>query len=318
MSEPPPEKPGLPTGYRLILQIGGFVIGVALVIWCIQGALAGGGEGWTKLRSANPLLVAGMLGCSLVSLLVNGALFWTTIRPVRRERFWPLQGINFTSGLLNYAPVRLGLFSRFLYHMRVDRMSLLFLIGWFAVVTIAMAAVMGASVLATLLNPGLDLTWILIFLAPLALLVLVLPWIASFPIITRFTKGGEAMLRHRGWFTAGLVLRTVDLGMWTLRIALAAMILDLDIATGDILIVAVAALVTAMNPLGRIGYREAAVRLLAGYLATPTSGQDLDSTFAALAILESVSEAAVTIPCGVIALLWWYPAIRRGRQSHAD
>ena len=311
-------KPGLPSGFRLAIQIAGFVIGVGLVLWCIQGALSGGGEGWTKLQAADPLLVAGMLGCSLVSLLVNGALFWTTIRPVRRERFWALQGINFTSGLLNYAPIRLGLFSRFLYHMRVDRMSLLFLLGWFAVVTIAMAAVLGASVLATLLNPALDLVWGLVFLSPLLLLIVVLPWLASFRIVTRFTKGGEAMLRHRGWFTAGLILRTIDLGMWTLRIALAASILDLELATGDILIVAVAALVTAMNPLGRIGYREAAVRLLAGYLAAPTGGGDLDSTFAALAILESVSEAAVTIPCGVIAFLWWYPAIRKGRRDDVE
>ena len=59
----------------------------------------------------------------------------------------------------------------------------------------------------------------------------------------------------------------------------------------------------------------AAVRLLAGYLAAPTSGQDLDSAFAALAILESVSEAAVTIPCGLLAVLWWYPAIRKGRRK---
>lgn len=308
-------KPGLPSGFRLALQIGGFVIGLALVVWCIQGAFAGGGEGWSKLKAANPWLVAGMLGCSLVSLLVNGALFWTTVRPVRHERFWPLQGINFTSGLLNYAPVRLGLFSRFLYHMRVDRMSFLFLLGWFATVTIAMAAVMGASVLATLLHPSLDIAWAVLFVTPLGLAVLVLPWIASMRLVTRFTKGGEAMLRHRGWFSAGLVLRSVDLGMWTLRIGLAAAILDLEIGTGDILIVAVAALVTAMNPLGRIGYREAAVRLLAGYLATPTSGQDLDSTFAALAILESASEAAVTIPCGIIAILWWYPAIRRGAKT---
>jgi len=309
------ESPRLPTGLRLIVQVGGFLVGIALVVWCVQGAFAGGGQGWSKLRDADPILVAGMLACSLVSLLVNGALFWTAIRPVRKEGFWTLQGINFTSGLLNYAPVRLGLLSRFVYHVRVDRMSILFLLGWFAVVTIAMAAVLGSSVVATVIHPMLDPVWLAIFIAPLAVLVLVLPWIASRDVVTRFTKGAEAMLRHRGWFSAGLVLRTIDLAMWTARIALAAAILDLDISSGDILIVAVAALLTAMNPLGRIGYREAAVRLLAGYLAAPTSGQDLDSAFAALAILESVSEAAVTIPCGLLAVLWWYPAIRKGRRK---
>ena len=31
--------------------------------------------------------------------------------------------------------------------------------------------------------------------------------------------------------------------------------------------------------------------------------------------IESVSEAAVTIPCGLLAILWWYPAIRKGRRT---
>ena len=53
--------------------------------------------------------------------------------------------------------------------------------------------------------------------------------------------------------------RDVDGPHWA-----AAEILGLELGGGDLLIIAVAALVVAMNPLGRIGFREAAVSVLAG------------------------------------------------------
>ncbi|MFM1890770.1 MAG: hypothetical protein RLZZ565_1527, partial [Planctomycetota bacterium] len=126
------------------------------------------------------------------------------------------------------------------------------------------------------------------------------------------------MLTHRGWMTAGLALRSVDLAMWAARVAIAARILGLELGSGDLLIIAVAALVVAMNPLGRIGFREAAVSLLAGYLANPTDGDALDATFKQLAILDSAGEAAAVIPCGVIAAVWWFRRVRRAGSSSPE
>jgi len=48
---------------KLVLQVAGFAIGMALLVWCINSAVKGGGAGWEKLRHANPWLVAGLLGC---------------------------------------------------------------------------------------------------------------------------------------------------------------------------------------------------------------------------------------------------------------
>jgi hypothetical protein len=315
VTEPATSTPGLPTGGRLVLQIVGFLIGLALVAWCVKGAFEGGAEGWQRLRDANPWLIGGLLATSVASQIANGALFWTTIRPVRREGFWTLQGVNFTSGLLNYAPIRIGMLSRFIYHLRVDRMPLLLLFAWFGTVTIAMMAVMGAALGATVLHPSLDAAWVALFTVPLAILVLLLPTLARMSIVARpldrFIPGAVPMLTHRGWMTAGLALRSVDLAMWAARVAIAARILGLELGTGDLLIIAVAALVVAMNPLGRIGFREAAVSLLAGYLANPTDGDALDATFKQLAILDSAGEAAAVIPCGLIAAAWWMSRVRQ-------
>ena len=315
MTSPPPTTPGLPRGGRLALQIVGFLIGLALVIWCVKGALDGGADGWQRLRDADPWLIAGLLATSVASQIANGALFWTTIRPVRREGFWTLQGVNFTSGLLNYAPIRIGMLSRFIYHLRVDRMPLLLLFAWFGTVTIAMMAVMGAALGATILHPTLDAVWVGLFAAPLAALVLVMPTLVRIPVVARpldrFIPGAVPMLKHRGWLSAGLGLRSFDLAMWAARVAIAARILGLELGSGDLLIIAVAALVVAMNPLGRIGFREAAVSLLAGHLANPADGESLDATFKQLAILDSVGEAAAVIPCGLVAAAWWMSRVRQ-------
>lgn len=317
---PDPTSPGLPTGGRLVVQLIGFALGLLLVAWCIKGAIEGGEEGWRRLREADPVLIAGLLATSVLSQVANGALFWTTIRPVRREGFWVLQGVNFTSGLLNYAPVRIGMLSRFVYHLRVDRMPLLLLFAWFGTVAIAMMAVMGAALGATLLHPRLDAIWAGLFVAPLAALVLLLPTIVRIPVVARsldrFIPGAVPMLTHRRWMSAGLALRAADLAMWVARVAIAARILGLELGTGDLLIIAVAALVVAMNPLGRIGFREAAVSILAGYLAEPTGGDSLDATFKQLAILDSVGEAAAVIPCGLVAAAWWYRRVRKAGPSN--
>ncbi len=85
-------RAGMPHGLRLALQLLGFVVGLALVIWCIRGALEGGEAGWEKFKEADPGLIAAMVGCSLASVIANGAIFFATIRPVRREGFMVAAG----------------------------------------------------------------------------------------------------------------------------------------------------------------------------------------------------------------------------------
>ena len=91
---------------RLIVQLVGFVIGAALLIWCIKLAIGGGD--WSKLRDANAGLLSLLLGCTCVSLFINGSTFWLTAQPVARLPFWDLQRLNLACNLLNYAPIRVG------------------------------------------------------------------------------------------------------------------------------------------------------------------------------------------------------------------
>ena len=55
--------------------------------------------------------------------------------------------------------------------------------------------------------------------------------------------------------------------------------------------------------------------------ADPTEGPwivdagELDATFQQLALLESASEAIVSIPLGLLAFIWWIRRIRSGRPE---
>src|SRR5687768_2475697 len=94
------------TPRKIIMQLIGFALGVALLIWCINQAIKGGGDGWAKLKDANPLLIAGLIVCTLVSLAANGALFWIVVRPVHALRLDHMLYLNLVTSVLNYAPVR--------------------------------------------------------------------------------------------------------------------------------------------------------------------------------------------------------------------
>ena len=141
MSDAP--TPPLLTTRRMLWQVGGFLVGAALLAWCIIGAVRGGD--WSKVASASPWLIAGLAASTVMSLAVNGALFWVTIRPVQRLGMWDLQLLNVTTGILNYAPVRAGLVARILFHLRVDRMGVLRMGAWFTTVIVLLGVSLGRA-----------------------------------------------------------------------------------------------------------------------------------------------------------------------------
>jgi hypothetical protein len=298
---------------KLLVQVLGFLIGIALLGWCISIAVRGGD--WSKIAHASPLLVVGLIVCTLTSFLANGAMFWLVIRPIQHVGFWHMQWLNFVTGILNYAPIRAGLIARVAYHLRVDRMSLLRVGAWLAALAYTLALTLGACIAGTIVWPHLDLIWIAIVGGQL-LLGGWLTWaIMGHPLVTRFGRGMDQMLRRPGCLWGAIGLRLVDIGAFVGRMACAAAILDLDLAPTDILLLGFAALALSLNPLGRTGFREMAVAFVASRLiGGDLSSAEVDSSMAQLALVESAGEALVAIPAGAACLLWYR---RRWRQAGA-
>ena len=118
------------------MQVAGFAIGCALVVWCVERALSKGSGGLDKLREADPLLVAVLLGSTLVSIVCSGYTFLAMARPIRRFSAVEMQAVNLMASLFNYAPVRLGLALRCAFHWRVERMPATDIAAWIAGVAI--------------------------------------------------------------------------------------------------------------------------------------------------------------------------------------
>jgi len=300
---------------RLAMQIVGFAGGTALIGWCAWKAFSS--ADWQVLREASPAPIALIIGCSFVSLLLNGAIFWAGGRPLARLGLMEMEAVNAMASVLNYAPVRLGAIARVAYALRVSRMRIPAAAAWFVWVTagVGIWAVAGASV--AWLFP--ETPW---FIAASWLVVGLLGfWIAA--ILTRRLLGARSeSLRLLATDPASLwgaaSLRFLEQAMWIGRMHAAVLILDLPIDLADSIVLALVGILVSLNPLGRFGYREVAVAWLASTLADGTlDPTQIDAVFFQLALIESVGEAIVMIPLGTVGSIWCLRRLlgRRGATS---
>jgi hypothetical protein len=292
---------GMLSPAKIAVQLLGFAIGLALLAWCIKGAIEKGG--WDKLAHASPALVAAMLGCTLLSAFINGSTFWITVQALKPVRFWDMQRLNLVANMLNYAPIRLGAIARVLYHLRVDRLGLLQIGGWFAFIGYALALGVGSCLLATLARDRIDWIWALLVLGQMVLGGLLIRVFVGNRLLARYGQGVERILADRRALWGALGLRLVDLAAYSGRMAIAMSILGIVLPTSHVIILALVALTASLIPFGRLGFREFCVAVAAQRLSLLAS--EVESNMQQLALVESAGEALIFIPLGAIALLWY-------------
>jgi hypothetical protein len=311
MSESAARETGLLSPTKIAVQLCGFAIGLGLLGWCIKGAIEKGG--WDRLARADAGLVAAMLACSLLSAFVNGAVFWITIRPLKRLRFWDLQWLNLVGNLLNYAPVRLGAIARVLYHLRVDRLSLLQIGGWFTFIGYLLCLGIGSCLLATLVHDRVDWIWISLVLGQMALGGVLTRVVVGNRLLTRYGQGVDRIVADPTAVWGAIGLRLADLTAYTGRMAIATAILGINLPASDIIILALVALAASLIPFGRLGFREFCVAITAQRLGMLAS--NVDANMQQLALVESAGEALIFIPFGAVALLWYRNRWRDARRE---
>ena len=305
------------------MQLLGFLVGCTLVVWCVMRAASSGSDGLEKLRNAPPMWVAILLGSTLVSIICSGFTFWSMARPIRRFTVIEMQAVNLMASLFNYAPVRLGLVLRCAFHWRVERMSVSDLTAWIAGVAVVTLGALGCALAAGLLQIALGrealaldgLWWATFGLCLVAGSLLTLS-IGRIPLLARLLKGGERVLTNPRVLAESLAFRVIDLAMWSLRMWAAAQIVGVELGPAQATLLASIAILGAGNPLGRIGWREALVAMVAPLVihsgATP---EEVTALTSQLALLESAGEAAITIPLGIAGAVWCWRAFKRSAPS---
>ncbi|MDX2117497.1 MAG: lysylphosphatidylglycerol synthase domain-containing protein [Planctomycetota bacterium] len=327
-------------------QFLGFAVGVALLVWCVRGALGPENrEQLTRLSNADPRMVAAVIGLSLASLVLNALIFWNAIRPVKQLHAADVGATHAIAVLLGYLPFKLGLLFRFVAHNRRDGVPVLTIGAWFASVTLVMGVVMLPLLGVSLWRGTIDGVWLLAAAAVLALawgalfgfsrvlagergLARVRSWLGvlgSGPwavkvrgshALTHLHAGAD-MLAHPGALGAGVVLRGLDVLTQAARFGVAAHILEIPLSPGQAMLASLAYFVLGIiSPAGMLGAREGGTKVALAALDV-TGGKGF-----AVVLLVSAAEVCVQIPAaiaGVLRLRLWRglraPAAKDGEMS---
>lgn len=307
------EEKSLISPRKIVLQVVFWLAGLALLASVIWGAVGkgGGAEMWDRIRAAPPTLLLGLVGCTLASALLNGTTFWITVQPLRRVRWRDMQLINVLANALNYAPVRLGALARIAYHLRVDRLSLIQVGGWFALIAFVLALGIGSTLVATLLRERIDWIWLAIVVAQMIVGGAMLRFVASVPFIASRARGLDQMAMQPRALWGAIGLRVFDLAAYAGRMGCAMAILGMNLPWSHVIVLAMIALASSLMPVGRVGFREYCVAAAAAKLSMNVQNID-KSLWDQLALVESAGEALVFIPLGIAAIPWFR---KRWRES---
>jgi len=294
---------------RLALKIFGFIVGVGLLAWIIQRAIAR--QQFTGLSDAHWWQFALLLLCTVVSMAANGAIFWSIIRPVAPIGLWPIQAVNAAVSLVNYSPVRIGVALRLIHHRTVDGVAYAVLLAWYAGFALLTLLTLGCVLGATLMRPAVDGWWAAILLAMLAIAAAAAVWAGSHRLLEGRWHGASRMLASPSAVSLAIALRLVDMIAYGGRLYLAITILGVPVTPRDGVVLTILSMISSLSPVGSFGVREFAVAWLGPMLADASLAERID----AAVLIDRAAEVLVVVPIGVLALLWIGRSWRRLKRA---
>ncbi len=339
-STPPPTPPRAGRAIRLVLQSVGFLIGLVLLGWCIRVALSDENrEQLARLREASVGQVSLLLALSAGTLLINGLLFWITLRPVHKIRAIDHVAINAVCTFLAFLPFKIGTLSRVAINNRRDGVPLLTIGAWYGVMFAIMLAAYIPAMGASIWRRGLDTTWWIVCLGGAALLCALMVGIARLfagetgiarlhkiidsirlPIVSRLARTehfdrvhtAAAMAASPLDMAGGIALRLLDLGVMSWRFVVAGSIVGVAFGWEEAVLVASAYYIIGMlSPFGILGAREAGTVFMAGALGIAAStGQSTEEVAPSLTVLTlfiTGTESIVLLAGAAAGTVWLRP-----------
>lgn len=345
-SEPaatPPPSPHLPSRWRLLLQILAFAAGLAILAFFIHKA--GSPANREKLHAlwqAPPRDIAALLALSLSSLALNGAIFWITIRPVRRLPLLGVLATNAGATFLAYLPMKLSAISRFVIHNRRDKVPVFTIAAWMGAVGITLAASLCPPIGAAVWRQRIDPLFVATTAAGLALAYALTLYIArhfagerglarlhrltdplKIKLLDRGMRStffhnfhaGFDMLAHPWTLALAMLMRTGDVLVQAARFALAAKVVGVELGWENAILIATTYfIVGVISPAGTLGTREGGATAFAALLPSlPTNG------FIVVALVVGASEFVTNTTCGLAGLIYLRPdkLLRAEKQQPA-
>lgn len=297
------EKPPAPTpgGKGLAgrgVQAVGFLLGMALLTWCVWRVVSDEQQlAEAKKLAQSPAVLATLVALSIALNLATGMLFCAMVRPVAKLRVPDLLAINAISGLLNNLPFKLSLVSRCYFHRARDGMPVPLILAWMGATLCVMMVSLVPPLAATVLLRRVDTLWWCVVIGGTVLLAVAAVvfgrltaterfwgWVRTlggrFPgTLGRLTRWdgfdqfrrGPEMLGSASAVSQGVFWRSASMGLGVWRLAVAAAAVGGAAAmTIDQCVVADSVYfgIQATAPTGALGAREggtvAAIAAIAG------------------------------------------------------
>lgn len=293
---PPITEPTTPRTGRVRRAVVGTVVGAALLVAAIWTAAAQEdalSDGLRAMRAAPWWLVGMTIALPVVNLMVVSVAFWLLNNRHGSVRLDEMGALIASAWLLNYLPLRPGMFGRIAYHKKYNgigvKASARVLGETIAMSGIAMG---GLGALVLMLN-GMGCTggpvWWAVVLAPIVAGVVL--WRAGPDRTSRIYAGALAM-------------KYADICLWALRYWAVFALIGRDIGSREAVAVAIVSQIALLVPLAGngLGLREWAVGLLAAALpAWYAVGDDSGAGTGLTADLANrAAEIFVAVPLGLL------------------
>jgi hypothetical protein len=290
-------------GSRRVRALLGFAVGILLLasaVWVVASRHNDLGHAMKAVRSAPRLMVGAAVVLPVLNNLVIAMVFLVLTRRYGRVGGVEMCALIAAAWLLNYLPLRPGLFGRVAYHRMVNgirvRDSIRVMIGNVACGGVAVgAALLVVAVAGWRSASGFGA------LAGLGSLLVVLTVAA---LLSRGTAWGPSI--------AGVFLRYVDLMVWVGRYAIVFSLVGSPIdPLGAVAVASVCQAALLVPFVGNgLGIREWAVGLTAAALPAAFLADGAGSAGLLADLVNRVAEVVAAVPAGLIGT-WWLGRLRR-------
>lgn len=297
---PPTTARWTPT--KLAIQALGLLAGAALFVWAVKSVLKPENQpALDKLRHAAPADLALLVALTLLSLAVNGLMFWLTLRPLQRVPLDETIAINSLAAFLTILPFKLGLLLRTVIHYRRHGVNARTLAAWLAAFAGLSVATLAVLTGASLWRKGIDIMWIAAVLAGLlatgGLALLTGHMAKRSPVLAKLSLGADSIARDPAAVFGHIALRVVDIATYAARFYVAARITEVPITpSAATLMGSTYLLLNAAAPAGALGVAEMGTAGVATLAGIPNDHA---------ALLALATTAALTLTSGVCSIGAW-------------
>jgi hypothetical protein len=325
---------------RLVVQGLGFLIGLALLGWCVRAALSPENrEQLQRLGEADPADVALLMALSAGTLILNGLFFWSALRPARRIRIADHLAVNALCSFLAFLPFKLGALTRVAINNRRDRVPLFTIGAWYGAILVVMVAIYAPAMGASLWRRGVDAVWWVSVLGgsllACAAVVAVarqfagerglvrlhrlldgarLPGLGALGRTERFAQlhAGATMLASPVDVFAAGAMRAADLAIMSARFVVAGAIVGHHFGWEQAVLVASAYyIIGVVSPTGMLGAREAGTVWMAGALGLAGGGaqsaEEVARSLTVLTLFITGTESIVLLAGAAAGVAWLRP-----------